>query len=691
MSDNQHPLSSQPATTGQRPAKKSKSKPILLGVAAVVTMALIAGASFAFFSGFNPFADREPDYSQAPNQSNVMDFGGLSKDMRLSGAPLRGAAGTTESTADETPAILRFVGSETSILTRVSENVGDSWTASIPHKDIEAGDVEPIDEAPEAKKDAKDTDEESKLRGTPLACRISDTAVRCGDRSISLGDGSMEVSDKTAEADPDPASSAVPVKIDEDGKLLGPGGKAFDGLSFDSDAHVSKIGAPQAGESGPWVVSDGQTLAAVDDEAVLWTQKLDSTVAEVTGLTDDRVAPSWTAMGDVLIIGDSDGVKGLDLSTGDQLWSVAAKTEGFDVAGGRLRIHHEGKVSTFDFTDSSKDESVAADKNFKVGIPGLPTPKLPNTDDIRNATVDVPPACADLAVLNDSKQNFSDGKTSTGKFGESIAMSTITPSVASPTPLVAVEFVCYSGGNYVTDSVGVYDQNLKLVNAIEPWGEDSDVQPLADFSRSIFTSIDLTGRYMTAILNNIAVYGDEDYNAAERTAGAELRFDWSKGQYKSKDAVFTVNGKAVRIPKVDELQTFVDAAAKGNDKVASRMATKDVMDALDEVIGDGLADPPMTYREVALQKGTQVDTCELIGVVSEEFGDYTMRNGVDLMEGIGGYGGGSIRSGDVICGLKGPGETIDPDDEYSFYAAHLLLRGNETGAVKVYVVSSYTG
>lgn len=132
------------------------------------------------------------------------------------------------------------------------------------------------------------------------------------------------------------------------------------------------------------------------------------------------MAPSWTAIGDVLIIGASDGVSGLDLSTGDRLWSVAAKTEGFDVAGGRLRIHHEGKVSTFDFTDSSKDETVTADKNFKVGIPGLPAPKLPNKDDIRKATVDVPPACADLAVLKESRQDFSDGKTATGEYGESV-------------------------------------------------------------------------------------------------------------------------------------------------------------------------------------------------------------------------------------------------------------------------------
>src|SRR5699024_521730 len=106
---------------------------------------------------------------------------------------------------------------------------------------------------------------------------------------------------------------------------------------------------------------------------------------------------------------------------------------------------------------------------------------------------------------------------------------------------------------------------------------------------------------------------------------------------------------------------------------------------------DGMGNNSMTYRDLALQDGTEVDTCELIGVVDEEYGDYTMSNGVELMEGIGGFGADSIEAGDVICGLKGPGETIDPDDEYAWYAAHLLLTGDGAGKVKVYSVSSYTG
>ena len=671
----------------QGATKKPKSKPVLLGVAAVAVVALIAGGSFAYFSGYNPFGDPEPNYAQTPSQSDVMDFSGLSQDMHLNGAPLTASAETTEISSQ----ILRFIGSTTSILTRVGDDDTPAWTVSIPHQDIDTGEPEPLDEALDPESSEDTSDDEEKLAGTPAACRISSGAVQCGNRTVALSDGSMTKAESAAEVDPDPASSRVPLEADDEGAVTGPNDQNYDGLNLDPETHVSMIAGAQAGETGPWVVSDGQTLAAVDSDSVLWTQDLDSSAAEVTGLGDKRVTPSWTAVDGVLIIGTSDGVKGLDLATGDQLWAVSAPTDGFAVAGSQLRIQHEGAVSSFDFTDSTDEETVTADKGFDESVSALPAPKLPTEDEIRNAKLEVPPACADLTMAEGAKQEFTDGKAAEGEYGESIAINDVTTSLAAPKPMVAIDFVCYPGGNWVTDSVGVYDQKLDLVTSIEPWGADSDVQQLADFNRSIISAVDMTGPYMTATVNNIAVFGDEDFNAAERTAEAELRFAWSKGGYEPQDVLFNADGADVRVPEVEEVQKFVDAAAKGDDDTAGAMATDAVMRDLDTVIGDASANPPMTYRDLALQDGTEVDTCELIGVVDEEYGDYTMSNGVGLMEGIGGFGADSIEAGDVICGLKGPGEKIDPDDEYSWYAAHLLLKGNKAGAVKVYSVSSYTG
>jgi hypothetical protein len=686
MSYNPHTPESQLPPPGHHPAGKSKKKPILIGVAAVVAVLLVAGGSFAFFSGVNPFGDPDPDYSQPPNQANVMDFSGLGADMQLNGSPLTASAESNETSSQ----ILRFIGSTTSILTRVGDD-GTAWTVSVPHTDIDTSDNEPLDEAlePDEAEDASDDDEG--LKGTPTACRLNGDALQCGDRSISIADGSISKSKGQTDVDPDPASSNVPLDVDDDGKVTGPNDRSYDSLKFDPEAHASKIAGPQAEENGPWVISDGEKLAAVDSEKVLWTKDLDKSAAKVTGLGDKRVTPSWSVADGVLIIGDSKGVNGLDLSTGDQKWSVSAPTDGFTVSGSQLRIQHEGTLASFDFTDPSKDSSVTADKKFDEKISALPAPKLPSEKDIRNAKLEVPPGCADFTSQNGSKQAFTDGKTADGEYGESIAIHKVTQSVATPKPMVAIDFVCYPGGNWVTDSVGVYDQNLDLVTSIEPWSEDSDVQQLADLDRSIITGVDLTGTSMTATVDNISVFGDEDFNAAERHGTAELRFGWSNGEYKPQDALFNADGTNVRVPAVDDVQKFVDAASKGDDKSAGTMATDEVMRDLDTVIGDATANPKMTYRDVALQKGTEVDTCELIGVVSEEFGDYTMRNGISLMEGIGGYGSNSIKAGDVICGLKGPEDTLDPDDEGSFYAAHLLLRGNEEGAVKVYVVSSYTG
>src|SRR5699024_6560958 len=103
-----------------------------------------------------------------------------------------------------------------------------------------------------------------------------------------------------------------------------------------------------------------------------------------------------------------------------------------------------------------------------------------------------PPACADLTSAKGTKQVFAGGKTAEGDYGESIAINDVTTSLAAPKPMVAIDFVWYPGGNWVTDSVGVYDQKLDLVTSIEPWGADSDIQQLADFNRSIVSAVDMT-------------------------------------------------------------------------------------------------------------------------------------------------------------------------------------------------------
>jgi hypothetical protein len=224
-------------------------------------VALIAGGSFAYFSGYNPFGDPEPDYAQTPSQSDVMDFSGLSQDMHLSGAPLTASAETGETSSQ----ILRFIGSTTSILTRVGDDDTPAWTVSIPHQDIDTGETEPLDEA-------LDPDLRRHLRRRGEAGghshRVPGLRRRCPvrDRAVALSDGSMTKAESTAEVDPDPASSRVPLDVDDEGAVTGPDDQTYDGLNLDPEAHVSMIAGAQAGETGPWVVSDGQTLAAVDSD-----------------------------------------------------------------------------------------------------------------------------------------------------------------------------------------------------------------------------------------------------------------------------------------------------------------------------------------------------------------------------------------------------------------------------------------
>src|SRR5699024_10456674 len=133
---------------------------------------------------------------------------------------------------------------------------------------------------------------------------------------------------------------------------------------------------------------------------------------------------------------------------------------------------------------------------FDESISALPAPNLPSEDDIRNAKLEVPPACADLASAKGTKQAFAGGKTAEGDYGESIAINDVTTSLATPKTRAAIDFVCYRGGNWVSVSVGVYEHKLYLVTSIAPWTEDSAFQQLAAFNRSFVSAVVLPGPYV---------------------------------------------------------------------------------------------------------------------------------------------------------------------------------------------------
>src|SRR5699024_12208486 len=108
-----------------------------------------------------------------------------------------------------------------------------------------------FDEALDPESSEDTSDDEEKLAGTPVACRISADAVQCGNRAVALSDGSMTKAEDKAEVDPDPASSRVPLEADGEGAVTGPDDQAYDGLSLDPEAHASVSGGAQAGGSGP--------------------------------------------------------------------------------------------------------------------------------------------------------------------------------------------------------------------------------------------------------------------------------------------------------------------------------------------------------------------------------------------------------------------------------------------------------
>lgn len=78
----------------------------------------------------------------------------------------------------------------------------------------------------------------------------------------------------------------------------------------------------------------------------------------------------------------------------------------------------------------------------------------------------------------------------------------------------------------------------------------------------------MAGRYISVSMDSIAVFGDEDFNAAERSADAELRYAWTNEGIEFQDGTYTVHSKTARVPAAKDVHKSIDAASRGDDKPA---------------------------------------------------------------------------------------------------------------------------
>ncbi|WP_426936790.1 hypothetical protein ACQE2J_18035 [Brevibacterium sp. LE-L] len=682
----------------------------MLGIGAGLVLVLaVAGGFFGarFFSG--------SDFDKAPNQKVAVDLADVGRNAQLT----RLQPGDD---ADADQQLVNVVGPRQSVIMALhEETLQPMWMAPVPHTGVKEPEPEDVIDDGGADDSADDDSKKSgpKLEGTPVDCQWTADSLTCGDRTIRLKDGEVTLSPgddakgsksdgstggssggtEDGGTDPaeveDPASEAVPITVNDDGSLSSPSGGKYSDVSVDTEATVRKVGA---GEDGPWVVSDGQVVVAVDADSVLWKSELGEEAATASGLGEPRLRPNWTIEDEVLVIADDAGVHGLAVDSGQELWRVDVELDSFTVSGDRLMVMSEGVLEVFDFTDSSDVDTVKADPGFDGGSDGGAIAKFPGRDAFLNRKLSAPPACAEFGLAYDDyylgdgpldpkpehEVEFTDGEASgdDGRYS-GISMEKFTTSRMGDKAVTAVEFSCNGGGSYIYPSIGIYDQDLNLLDSIELWDDVDDRGNSADISgympKPYFNAVSPLGQYLGISVGGIGVYGDDGCTACQKSANADVLYRWDGKSFAHQDTVYHVPSGDIRTPAVEQVQKFAEAVAAGDDAEAKRSATPEMMSSLDDILGDGQTSNPPTVRSEHFPKGVKVDHCELIQPYEEgEFsgGEYFFTNGKSMS-----YlsARDEIRPGDTVCGVTTPG--TGSDDQYYFY---LLLRGTPDGSVTVY-------
>ena len=676
----------------------------MLGIGAGLVLVLaVAGGFFGarFFSG--------SDFDKAPNQKVAVDLADVGRNAQLT----RLQPGDD---ADADQQLVNVVGPRQSVIMALhEETLQPMWMAPVPHTGVKEPEPEDVIDDGGADDSADDDSKKSgpKLEGTPVDCQWTADSLTCGDRTIRLKDGEVTLSpgddakgsksggssDDTENGDTDaevedPASEAVPITVNDDGSLSSPSGSKYSDVTVDTDATVRKVGA---GEDGPWVVSDGQVVVAFDSDSVLWKSELGEKAATASGLGEPRLRPNWTIEDDVLVIADDVGVHGLAVDSGQELWRVDVELDSFTVSGSHLMVMSDGVLEVFDFTDSSDVDTVKADPGYNGGSDGGAIAKFPGRDAFLNEKLSAPPACVEFGLAYDDyyadgpldpkpehEVEFSDGEASAddGRYS-GISMVGFTTSRMGDKAVTAVEFSCNGGGTYIYPSIGIYDQDLNLLDSIEFWDHVEDRGDSADISgyvpKPYFNAVSPMGQYLGISVGGIGVYGDDGCTACKKSASADVLYRWDGKSFAHQDTVYHVPSGDVRTPDVEQVQKFAEAVAAGNDTEAKRSATPEMMSSLDDILGDGQTSNPPTVRSEHFPKGVKVDHCELIQPYEDgDFsgGEYYFTNGKSMS-----YlsARDEIRAGDTVCGVTTP-ET-GSGDQYYFY---LLLSGTPDGSLNVY-------
>lgn len=516
-------------------------------------------------------------------------------------------------------------------------------------------------------------------------CRLVNDALVCGTQAFSLADGSETSAPDSTDS---PAATRLTRLADQpvDGYTPTSPDTAWS-YEVRRPSLIGGVRVPGRDQVTN-VILDGNQLTAVTDGTTTWSKDLGEKASEVNGATEDT-PPTLDVVGDVVLAGASDGVVGLNVGTGEPVWSLPAPdltgwgtsttpTSDDDAAssapeGTEIVVSEGETVSRYAFPTVDDSGEAAA-----------PSAQPVDLDQLKNATLQVPSRCAEFAAdSTDGIITVSDGAfqkfTNRSPGPSTIRLGETVTSTFNGEPVAIAEWTCNGGGSYDYASLAVYNSALQMVGQYEGWDEDHwhDLQGL--LYEYWMDDLAADGETVTFTVSNIRILGDGPAHANSGSASAAVTLTWNGNGFDITDVLYHTPSGDVRAPKIEDVQKVVEAiAADDLDSVNSQLSPA-ARSYLEQRIGGAETEAeniPMT----SFFRGAHVDECELVepretlnilGSQTYILGSGGVVNDYDLED---------ARPGDSICGITINDQGLMSDN---FYVLNFVVRGNADGTMLI--------
>lgn len=522
-------------------------------------------------------------------------------------------------------------------------------------------------------------------------CRLVNDALVCGTQAFSLADGSETSAPDSTDS---PAATRLTRLADQpvDGYTPTSPDTAWS-YEVRRPSLIGGVRVPGRDQVTN-VILDGNQLTAVTDGTTTWSKDLGEKASEVNGATEDT-PPTLDVVGDVVLAGASDGVVGLNVGTGEPVWSVpapdltswgtsTAPDDDDDAAsssapeGTEIVVSEGDTVSRYAFPTVDDSGEVAA-----------PSAQPVDLDQLKNATLQVPSICASRGGTTDSSTvTLTDGIFHpAGEFPMSgITLVDAVGATFGNEPVALVVWDCSAGTSYLLQSLGVYDSSLRLVGQFEGTGEVGSQEPSlmsviqGDLQDPAMANLAADGETVTFTVPQIGLVGDSFAHAVTRSGSATVTLTWNGSGFDITDVVYHTPNGDVRVPKVEDVQKVIDTISTGDIDSVSGQLSSDVRSAFEARYPDQSDE----WSVLSLYKGATVEECRLIGTLGLDatitFPTYHLASGEIETAWLS-----QAQPGDSVCALNYHGT----DMAGGAYPLAVIVGPSSTGSVYITGLGHY--